>query len=354
MTDLDDRPTWRNKLKKVYFWFVIGNSCMITFMVVMYIKENISDVELIVNNVPSTASPAFTIFKLVALHRALPKLREVVDKLDDLFPKSSREHKHYKVHSFLKFNTRVQRFIMFMQKANLFIFIGAPLIKKVFLGIPIEKLPLEFWYPFNQNNRMIFPFVFVWQIFCIVITNASMSGLILLFYAAITMLSMHFDILCTKLEESKSLPFNERRKKVLEFVRLHELLLEVQILLEDIYSLSVFIHLATCAVFICLSGFQALLEITFKNIVKFVEPLMLSVFSAFITCFYGQKLKNANKKLTDTACDIIWDVYDDKKCRQMILTMIQRSQQTKGLSALKLMDISYKTFTLVSFGFLLA
>jgi 7tm Odorant receptor len=233
--------------------------------------------------------------------------------------------------------------------SNLAMHIVVPLVKKFFFGGTFEKLPYELWYPFDQNNPKIFSYVVIWQLLCVFMTMASMSGMHLFFYSAVTLVSMQFDIVSKKLIEIKTTPLDERRKKVLELIKLHEVLLGLKKNIEDIFSISIFIHFFIGSIWICFSGFQILLNIGSGNVLKYSNSMIVSLFGVFLTCFFGQKLTNATENVSQAASGAIWDVGEDKDCQFMLLMMIQRSQKPYAISALKLVEVSLKVFTAVSF-----
>jgi odorant receptor len=317
-------------------------------MVIMYVKVNIDKIELIIRNVPSTGSAASFVFKIWSVLRALPKFKELVNILDELFPKNSRHQKVYQVKTYLKWQKRVETAFGLIIMTNIFHAIGAALFRKVFYGVPMEELPYQLWYPFDQNNPTIFVCLLVWQMFCIIVTLLSIGGLHYFMYASVSLVSMYFDNLCVKLGEVKSLPKTQAKSKILELVKLHETLLGLTASLEDIYSSSLFINILSGSIFICLSSFKLWQDLSFANVEKLLLPLMMWLFAVFLACFYGQKLIDANEKVGNAAYDSIdWDD-SDKDTKVMLLMMMQRSQKPNVMKAMNAAEVSLKLFTKVS------
>jgi odorant receptor len=344
----NDTALWKCKLRKIYHQAVMANLFKTIIMVAMYIKENIGDLVLITENAPSSGTAALAYVKIACFTMALNDFQHLVETLKEVFPKTRRDQELYNVRKYANDYKRVERvmYLMFFSVVAVWIFV--PILKFVVFGISITKLPYDNWFPFNQYDPDIFPFVVGWQFISTILAMLAVAGPDLMFYALNTILCMQFDILCHKLRALRALPMSEIEEKLVDLVELHSTLLDLTKDLNAIFSLLIFIHFIIGTIWICIVGFQVLAKISLENFLKFSDILAVFCLGVFLLCFYGQKLTTASDNVADAIYDFPWDDKLNRKHRSLFMMMLRRAQKPNFVSAQKFFPVSLQAFTSVS------
>lgn len=223
----------------------------------------------------------------------------------------------------------------------------APVVRFLVTQDWYEKLPFNGWYPFDEYDPKYYNFVFVWHLFSIIITIASLLGPDLILYAFITLISLQFDILCDRLEKLKDFPSEEVYEQLSELVKLHETLIRLSTSLQRIYSISILFNFTGSSILICLVGYQVSMGIELENLVKFMILLTASLVQVLMLCYFGNKLSEASKKVADAAFCSGWHETENRKLRNAMLLLIQRSQKPNVMTAYKFSVVSLEAFTTV-------
>lgn len=342
-----EEQTWRKKLLKVYHYVVIADQILTLFMMSVFIKEHVKELTLVTESSPGCGYALLAVVKSISIYMRKEEFKDLMETLDDLFPKTQREQNIFKVRKYVKGYRRMQKIFSTIAISVGVIFMIAPVIKLILTGVWNDKLPYEGWYPFDEHDPRFYTFVWLWQIGISCITVVSILGPDLILYAFITMISMQFDILCRQLRSLKNFSRDEIYRELLELVKLHNTLIRLSNNLEKIYSVSILFNFMGSSILICLVGYQVTVGISTENLVKFIIFLTGSLVQVLILCYYGNKLSFASENVSIAVYSSGWERGENRRMRNAVLLMMQRSQKPSFISAYKFSKVSLEAYATV-------
>ena len=344
--EADFRDSRKERLQKYYYYLVITILIMLNLETCVFIQKNITQLNLLTETLPAVGYTTLALVKSLTFSMKKKEFNDIMDTLRKLFPKSREEQKVFRVKNYLKDYKFIERTFFLLVCSAGINFTVAPVIKFLLTRVWIDKLPFNNWYPFDEYNPRFYNFVFFWQFYTTIITIAPLAGLDLIFYSFITQISMHFDILCQKLDDLKS----ERTNLVdmVKLIKLHEILIKLSNNLEEIYSISILVNFTASSILICLVGFQLTIEINFENLTKSGIFLAASLLQVLMICYYGDKLTNAGANVANAVYKSGWEERNQKGSRNTLLLMIHKSQKPIVITAYKFSVVSLQVFTSVS------
>lgn len=344
LTPHEPTNTIKKRLLRIYHYVQLLILTSRILCTSVFIKQNITNLTIITENIPPNGYICVTIAKSIAiLHRA-SEFSDLFATLSDLFPKTKVEQETLKVKEYLRGYKLTERIFSTMVGLSALNFIFLTCVAYFTTGV--FKLPFKTWTPFDQCDPKYFWLVFLWQFNNTIMVIISLLGSDLIFFAFITILTMQFDILSLKLRELKGDSFN--KKSFIELVKLHETLIRLAEDLEKIYSFSFLVNFSGSSILICLIGYQVSIGVSVDNFTKFTILLLASLSQVAILCYYGEKLSSASEKVAEAAYDSGWIESDDKGLQVGLLLMIQRSQKYSYITAYKFSRVSLKAYAAVS------
>lgn len=342
----------KEKLLKIYRYFVFTNLSMCVLMYAVYVKQNAKNLTLITENVPLPGYGILAMAKSILILAKKQEFKDLVETLNELFPKNEKEQKTFNTRSYFKSYKLMERVVAFIVSSSAASFAIVPVVNFILTGTWIDKLPFDNCYPFNQYDVKYYNFVFVWTCFNIMNTIMSLLGPDLILYAFITLISMNFDILCIRLRKLKVNSVPDNAEKLIELVKLHKTLIRLSENLEKIYSPSIFTNFFGASVLICLAGYQVTVGTDFDILVKFIIHLAASMVQILMVCYYGSKLTGASLNVSDAIYDCGWNhkwsQEESRKLKMTLMMVDQRSQKPTFISAYKFTVVSLSAFTTVS------
>jgi odorant receptor len=334
------------KTLKVYHCYVLVSLIAASSLMVMFVRENLGNLALITENVPPYGYALMAVVKSTCILFTKAEFKDLMETLNELFPKTKEEQNIFKVRKYFKNYKRIERIFAVMVGSAAINFVIAKLLKFAITGIWYDKLPFENWFPFDENDPKFYNLVFLWQLHNTVVTICSLLGSDLILYSFITLLTMQFDNLSQQLEK---FTLSDDIKKIIELVDLHETLMRLSRNLEIIFSVSILFNFVASSILICLVGYEVSIGISFELLLKFSILLTASLLQILMLCYYGQKLTNAADNLRVAAYNSEWFGKNDRKLKSAMLMIIQRSQKPFVISAFKFTAVNLKAFTTVSF-----
>lgn len=350
--DNGDGKWLKKRLLAIYHYFLIANLSICMLMFVFYVKNNLTRLELITENVALPGYGVLAIVKSISILLRRAEFQDLVDTLTELFPKNKEDQKAFNIRSYFRGYKLVEQVSAFLITLACLGFIVVPIGKFAMTGIWIRKFPFENAYPFDEYDEKFFAPIFVWTCFNMSTCLMSLLGPDLILYAFITLISMNFDILCTRLRRLKDVPTAETAKKLVKLVKLHRTLIRLSDNLEQIYSPSIFINVFGSSVLICLAGYAASTAVDVYMVLKFTQLLVGSLVQVMIVCYCGTKLTDASLKVSNAAYDCGWNGEwkrkESREIKMALLMMVQRSQKPTVITAYKFTVVSLNAFTTAS------
>jgi odorant receptor len=342
--------TRKEKFLKAYFCFNVTSVVVGAALFIVSLKVNFESIEKLTKTIPPWGYTFMALSKSLCIFVNKEKFKEIIETLDELFPRTKKEQALFKPKKYLKSYKLVEKALLAPVIASAISMIAINFIKLVFFGIWYEDLPFENWYPFDEYHPVTYNFVFLWQNVNATITVSCLLGADLIFYLLITLLSMQFDILCYKVQKLSTKDDFKDFKILLEF---HDKLLKLSKSLEEIFSPSILFNFIASSILICLVGFQVSVKIDFNIYIRSALMLTVGLIQIFILCHYGNKLTTTAENVATSIYNCDWLDNRGGKLKAAMLMMTQRSQKKTALTAFKFSTLDLEAFTVVRIVFLL-
>lgn len=336
-------------LLKIYHHTLIASLLLFLITTIVFVKNNIHDLNLISEVVAGTGMGFLAIIKLLSIPSNKKEFRHLFQTLSNIFPTTQEDQKKYGVRRhFFWFNLMRSAMKMLFLSSGLTLSLS-PIIEFIATGSWFRKLPILSWYPVDEYDPRFYNLILLWQWCCILTIHVSFLAQDLTLYAFITLISMQFDILCERLQ---TLNTGERidkdaKMKLIELFKLHKTLIELSENLKKIFLFATFFNFFESSIYICLFGYQITAGSSWGNTMKSVVLLVSSLLQIFMLCYYGNKLANASVKVAQAAYDSGWYRHRFENGKDVRL-MLQRAQKPIFLTAYKFSVVSLEVFSSVS------
>lgn len=344
LAPLDDEATLKRRtmrLLKIYHYFLIASLVSFMMTTVVFIKNNISDLNLVSEVIQGTGMGFIAFVKLISISANKKEFTELINTLERLFPKTQKDQEKFKAHGHFCWFNRLRNVFK-----SLFLFSGmllslSPFIQLVITGNWFGRLPIPSWYPFDEFDPRVYNFILLWQWGYIFTLHVSTLALDMILCAFVTLISMHFDNLSNRLQDLQDIDLRE-------LIKLHIVLMELTDKLERIFSVPALFNFFEGSILICLFGYQIIIISSFENTVKNCVFLVTILSHIFMLCYYGSKLVTSSGKVAQSAYDSAWHGKELRKGKNLML-MIQRAQKPSILTAYKFSIVSLDAYFNVSF-----
>lgn len=188
-------------------------------------------------------------------------ITDLMGQLEKMFPTSKDDQIKWNVRRYL-----AESNILFMLFSSVFILVISVfnfcpflLSSKVFIneGYFPKELPYLIWYPFDPYQEGIFEILYLIHVWAGFTAAFGILGPDIMFCSIVTQICLQFDILSEKLQNYVPQNTVKDHQFINECVENHNLLIELTLMADQIFSKSMFLNfIGSCGV-ICLVGFQA-------------------------------------------------------------------------------------------------
>ncbi|XP_017777263.1 PREDICTED: odorant receptor 4-like [Nicrophorus vespilloides] len=115
--------------------------------------------------------------------------------------------------------------------------------------------------------------------------------------------------------------------------------------MEQIFSPSIFIQLATSVVAICVSTFLiTVVKIDKGQLYQLTSYCLGHVLQLFMICAAGNELTYQSKSMATNVYNNDWYLKTETDIRKSLIMMLRRCQRGSKMTALGIFDLSYETF----------
>ncbi|XP_004521076.1 odorant receptor 67c-like [Ceratitis capitata] len=291
-------------------------------------------------------------FKQIALTVHRQTLREHLDQMEELFPKTVRQQAQYKLPQRERVMRRVMGVFTLLCLAYTTTFSVYPALKATvqywLLGAPTFERNFGFaiWYPYNATGKTwVYWLTYMGQVHGAYLAGVAFLSADLILVASVTQLCMHFDYISRCLEDfaGASKKCAEEDIKYLQaLVVRHAKCLELSEHVNSIFSFSLLLNFLTASLTICFIGFQVTASST-EDIVKYIIFLTASLVQVFVVCYYGDELMTASLRVGDAAYNQNW-FECDTRYKRLLIILILRSQKPASIRAPTFPPISFNTY----------
>jgi odorant receptor len=334
----------RKKLCRAFFYFSHTLVTISAGFFVVYFVQNCGDIQKMSESVPLWGYTFLVFAKSLSIFRNKTKFEQIIDTLDELFPKTKEEQAIFKVQKYLKRYKRVENGLMIPLVVAVIIMIISIFMRSSIFASADETVPFNNWYPFDAYHPAIYNFVLLWEVVEVITSAFNLLGSDLIFYSLVMQISMQFDILCLRLEKLTS---KDEMAKFKELMELHERIMSLAKLLEDIFSPTILMSFTLSSLIICLFGYQLSIASNLDLIIQ--SAMMLGIYSLQILflCYYGNKLTTSADNVATSVYNGDWLDTRNRELKPVMVMIIQRSQKPTVLTAMKFSVLDLEAFTKV-------
>ncbi|KAL6254512.1 hypothetical protein P5V15_014565 [Pogonomyrmex californicus] len=214
----------------------------------------------------------------------------------------------------------------------------------------LRQLPIKLHFPFDVQQSPTFECIFV--IICLhimlhAITLALINGLI---FTLVLHASGQIDIICQEFKNiSKNVLVHKSSVPLFGIlIERHERVILFSDNIEKLFSFIALIQVVWNTLVICCVGFFIIISIHNETgtimVAKTVLVYIAVTIEIFAMCFIGEYLSFKSESITSSTYDALWYDMPTTQAR-IILFILMRSQRQITITAGKITDMSFETFT---------
>ncbi|XP_058448847.1 odorant receptor 85b-like [Malaya genurostris] len=351
----EQQNTTKAHLLFLLFWSSLGNLifCLILEQI-YFIKAagNFANFLELTALAPCMGFTGLSIVKIMTIKWNEAKLNRILDKLNELFPKTVHEQERYRTYQYNLESQVVMKSFSILYMILIWIFNLLPLlsmlVKYLSDGVLEKELPYFMVYWYDRNKPGYYEITFLhqnWGGFDAAAFNLCTD---LMFCAIILLICLQFDILAHRLRHSKN-----DYQELVSCVQLHQTVVDLSNQLESIFSPSILVNFVGSSVILCLVGFQTTSNISAFDLFKFSLFLVSSLVQIFLLCYYGNKLIESSSLISYSAFEADWYLADTRYQKSLLFVMTRAGKWQK-LTAMKFSVVSlasYSTILSTSFSY---
>jgi odorant receptor len=344
--EINNKTSNPRRKKLLRAQFLVNQGLVITGLVLslIYINKIHSDIVKLCLSVPQWGYTLMIFLKLLNIVINKKKFKQVIENLDELFPKTKEDQEAYNVRKWRKYlrgYKRIEKILVITILISAIGVILAQFLNFASTGIWNGKLVYESWYPFNEYHPVYFNIVLLWQIIEIIATMVSFLGSELIFYSFVAQISMQFNVLNVKIEGLT--PKDDFK----QLINQHERILNLAKLLEEIFSPTILLNFIMSSMMTCLIGYQVSSDTNIDLIIQSSQMLVICMLQFLFMCQCGTKMTVAAEQIGTSAYNFNWLNTHDRKMKIYLMMIMKRSQMPTVLTSMKFTVLDLAAFTTV-------
>ncbi|XP_055852567.1 odorant receptor 85c-like isoform X2 [Episyrphus balteatus] len=286
--------------------------------------------------------------KIIAVWSGRFILKEVLCKMEEIFPKTDESITEYRLNEYYKKIEFYMRslYIYHISTTTMFNFfpLGQSIVEKIITGGDfVYRFPFIVHYPFNEKQFPIFYFAYFYQIMAAYILSCFFLGADLLLVAIVHLACMHFDYLARKIKNFVPTGTDEDLIELGKFIRYHDDILSLSFKINEVFKVSILMnYIASCGV-ICMIGFQITAGSEILDMLKFFAFLISSLVHVYFICYFGSNLLQVSGDIADAVFSHQWYKGNNKYMKNLPL-LLARSHKPAFLTAFKFFMVSMESF----------
>lgn len=331
----------RRRFQKLRLWFNIGNFIATMTLMVYCIPPYLAHYSTIIQKVSSFLYVSSTFLKILIIKLNKSQISELLNELSFQSRININNSNECRLKNELKGFLKLMKFYSIQSFLIVFLILVYTTKVLIFEGPRYE--PLIFWIPIEITTKFRFISVslhnFLSTLLCL-IAKVSTDWLL---YSIITNVSLKYKSFCDDIKECLNKP-DISIGVIKPLFEQHNNLIKMCCRVEDIYS-----PILLCEIFLCsfTIGSYALNLVLTDDLVQSV--LMIISFGllsnqTIVPFYFGQRLITSSNKIFEEIYNCNWYLIRDLKVRKMILLMVMKAQRPDKLTAMKIREVSFKTF----------
>jgi hypothetical protein len=269
-----------------------------------------------------------------------------IGRISNLLVKSysKPEAEYYNLNDDIKHFKRIMNVYLGSGAVTVIFFILEPLLTLIFTG----ERTFGNMTPFGEaaTSIEIYPFALFWTIWQFSNLVASIVGVEILLYNAITITIAEFRKLKKDFEDLRT---SERlTDDVRKLIKRHNELFEIVKRLEAAYSFPLFLNFYSTALLICFTAFQASTSSDPAELIGMAYFCLSSLFQLFVPCYFGDLLTTVSEDVLNGIYECGWEEMNNMAVRRELPFIIKRARIAAKLTVMKIADVSLFQFANVS------
>lgn len=249
-------------------------------------------------------------FVLVCVNKMLfvwwkrPQLTEVMEILEDIFPKKKEEQIAFRLDEYLSSCSKISftfslLYSVLIWTYNLFNVMQYFFYEVVFGTRHVQlTLPYIMYLPWNWQGHWSYYLLLFSQNFAGYTSAAGQVSTDLMLCAVATLIIMHYDHIARTIERKQlSGVWAEDSRFIAHIVRYHERLLSLSGHLNDVFGVPLLLNFLISSFVICFVGFQMTVGVEPDVMIKLFLFLFSSLCQVYLICHHGQLMADAVGRL---------------------------------------------------------
>jgi gustatory receptor len=345
MKPYDKSPSSRTKkLFRAYFYFSHALVTISASFFMVYFVQICGDIQKVSESVPLWGYTLLAFAKSLSIFKNRKRFEQIIETLEELFPKTKEDQEIANVQKYLKGYKKVELCLAVPLVFAVLMLIVTSLMRSTIFWRTDEISPFNNWYPFDAYQPVVYNLVLIWEVVEVVTSAFNFLGSDLIFCSLITLLSMQFDILCLKLQQLTS---KDDVAKIKQLMELHKKIINLTQLLEEIFSPTILLNFTMSSMLICLFGYGLSIASNLELFVQSALMVCICSLQVLFICDYGNKLTNAADNVGTSVYNCDWLDNYNRELKPIMLMIIQRSQRSTVLTAMKFSVLNLEAFTTV-------
>ncbi|KAL0133993.1 hypothetical protein PUN28_001123 [Cardiocondyla obscurior] len=232
--------------------------------------------------------------------------------------------------------------------------LGDYVIRSVFFTLSyndtFRQFPIKIQFPFETQESPIFEILVVTLILHVIMHSCAIAILNGLILTLVLHVSGKIDIICYEFKNvSKSVLLNESAVHLFgALIERHNKIISFSKNIESLFSFVALMQVVWNTLVICCLGLIFIISIHNQTgifiLVRTICAYFVVMIEAFVICFAGEYLSLKSKLIGNAIYETMW--YDMPLGQnKIIIFIIMRSQKQLTITAGKMMDMSFETFT---------
>lgn len=346
-----DQPVnMRSKLlahaKNFYFVMVYATISSYILSAGIFFVLNFGNLLDISKSLTYLASGPCIMYRLWVTCHNKETIMDMIATLKRTFPQTQDEQNRYGIAEQMKLFQFFTKMYIFGIFVTFMLFNAAPIINYFFIGYPL--LSSDFWIPFNPYDPLLYPFVYLWQLFGAGLTMIAAVASEIVTFIFIKIISLEFNILKQDIENFRAKDDREMLKNLKSFMIRHNSLLELCGKIEEIYSKAYLGSYIASMILFCVMGLQLSTSNDFVSILKNGGYLFTAKVTSMMLHIFGQMMIDSSELIPNAFYSCNWYEIKNSRCKRIVSLLILRSQKCAKITALNFADISLESYASVS------
>ncbi|XP_011862383.1 PREDICTED: odorant receptor 13a-like [Vollenhovia emeryi] len=350
---------WPNVPHSTIYWL----SFMLSMLIIQYFQYlyifnhyNVNELLNVVDALTATLDYSLTFFKLISLwiHRRV--LHQVLTDMENDWRECMNVDQHSCV---MQVKANIAHFcsnamLSVNATVSVLYFLGEYIIDFIFLAEEsndtLRQFPVKTEFPYVTQQSPFFELLFAILLIHIMLHASAVGTVNGLIFTLVLHVSGQIDIMCQELRNISENILLQRSSVPLfrMLIERHNRIISFSENIEKLFFFIALMQIVWNTLVICSIGFVFIIFIHSETgvfvLVKTAFAYCGIMMEAFIICFAGEYLSHKGKLIANATYDTLWYNMPSNESK-IIIFIIMRSQKRLAITAGKMVDMSFETFS---------